>query len=67
MGMLYLVRHGQASFGAANYDQLSDLGQRQCQRLGKYFRDRGQRFDAVVRGSDWSFGDDYFCFALSLR
>lgn len=51
MGMLYLVRHGQASFGAANYDQLSDLGRRQCQRLGKYFRDRGQRFDAVVRGS----------------
>ena len=29
MGTLYLVRHGQASFGAANYDQLSALGQRQ--------------------------------------
>ena len=35
MGTLYLVRHGQASFGSANYDQLSALGQRQCRRLGE--------------------------------
>ena len=26
MGTLYLVRHGQASFGADDYDRLSDLG-----------------------------------------
>ncbi|MCX7235162.1 MAG: histidine phosphatase family protein, partial [Burkholderiales bacterium] len=26
MGTLYLVRHGQASFGAQDYDQLSELG-----------------------------------------
>jgi len=26
MGTLYLVRHGQASFGAADYDNLSELG-----------------------------------------
>lgn len=51
MGTLYLVRHGQASFGAADYDQLSDLGARQCRRLGAYFQARGQRFDAVIRGS----------------
>lgn len=51
MGTLYLVRHGQASFGAANYDQLSELGHRQCVRLGQYLQARGQRFDAVVRGS----------------
>ncbi len=51
MGTLYLVRHGQASFGAANYDQLSPLGQRQCQRLGEYLRNRGLRFEAVWRGS----------------
>jgi broad specificity phosphatase PhoE len=37
MGNLYLVRHGQASFGAADYDQLSELGQRQSVRLGEYF------------------------------
>ena len=26
MGTLYLVRHGQASFGADDYDKLSELG-----------------------------------------
>lgn len=38
MGTLYLVRHGQASFGADDYDQLSPLGQRQSVRLGEYLR-----------------------------
>ena len=51
MGTLYLVRHGQASFGAADYDQLSDLGQRQCQALGQWFAERGVQFDAVLHGT----------------
>ena len=51
MGTLYLVRHGQASFGAANYDQLSALGERQCHRLGEYFRARGRCFETVITGS----------------
>jgi broad specificity phosphatase PhoE len=51
MGTLYLVRHGQASFGAADYDQLSELGQRQCRRLGEHLRARGQRFDAALTGT----------------
>lgn len=51
MGTLYLVRHGQASFGEADYDRLSSLGQRQCVRLGEYFRRRGRRFDAVITGT----------------
>lgn len=51
MGMLYLVRHGQASFGAADYDQLSELGARQCQALGRWFADRGVAFEAVLRGT----------------
>ncbi len=51
MGTLYLVRHGQASFGAADYDQLSQLGQRQCAALGDWLRTRGQRFEGVLRGS----------------
>jgi broad specificity phosphatase PhoE len=51
MGTLYLVRHGQASFGSANYDQLSPLGMRQCQRLGEYFASKGRRFDAVMTGT----------------
>ena len=51
MGTLYLVRHGQASFGAADYDQLSDLGHRQCQALGQWFSDSGLQFEAVLRGT----------------
>jgi broad specificity phosphatase PhoE len=51
MGTLYLVRHGQASFGAADYDQLSLLGQQQSQRLGRWFRARGMHFDAVLTGT----------------
>ena len=41
MGNLYLVRHGQASFGAADYDNLSELGHRQSVRLGEYFAGKG--------------------------
>jgi broad specificity phosphatase PhoE len=51
MPTLYLVRHGQASFGAADYDQLSDLGQRQAQQLGSYFKTKNLRFDAVYAGT----------------
>ena len=51
MGKLYLVRHGQASFGAADYDQLSELGTRQCHALGRWFAQRGIGFEAVLRGS----------------
>lgn len=54
MGTLYLVRHGQASFGADDYDQLSELGQRQSQRLGQYLRARhgdAWGLDAVLTGT----------------
>ena len=51
MGTLYLVRHGQASFGAQDYDQLSELGQRQSQRLGEYFKLKGLRFEQVLTGT----------------
>ena len=51
MGRLLLVRHGQASFGAADYDCLSELGHRQCVRLGQYLRERSARFEAVVTGT----------------
>jgi len=51
MGTLYLIRHGQASFGAADYDQLSELGARQCRALGQYFAERGVQFEAVLRGT----------------
>ncbi|MEG0045198.1 MAG: histidine phosphatase family protein [Comamonas sp.] len=51
MGTLYLVRHGQASFGADDYDQLSERGQAQALRLGEYWRERGLTFDAVYAGT----------------
>ncbi|MEO5735768.1 MAG: histidine phosphatase family protein [Rubrivivax sp.] len=51
MGTLYLVRHGQASFGQADYDRLSELGTRQCHALGAWFAGRDVRFEAVLRGT----------------
>ena len=51
MGKLFLVRHGQASFGAADYDNLSDIGHAQSRRLGEYWRARGQTFDAILVGT----------------
>ena len=51
MGEIYLVRHGQASFGAADYDQLSDLGFEQARRLGLWLAETGQRFNLAVTGA----------------
>ena len=48
---IYLVRHGQASLGAADYDNLSERGQAQAVRLGEYFASRGITFDAVYAGT----------------
>lgn len=50
MGMLALVRHGQASFFSDNYDQLSPLGEQQARLLGEYWVRCGVRFDEVVTG-----------------
>jgi len=51
VGEIYLVRHGQASFGAADYDQLSQLGIEQSRQLGAWLAASGQRFDRVVTGT----------------
>lgn len=51
MGTLYLVRHGQASFGSDDYDRLSNLGTRQCAALGAWLNARGRRFEGVLRGT----------------
>jgi broad specificity phosphatase PhoE len=51
MGQIFLVRHGQASFGAADYDCLSSLGQVQGKLLGQWWGECGQRFGRVVTGS----------------
>ena len=53
MATIYLVRHGQASFGAENYDQLSAMGQQQARVVGQYFRDCGIHLDAAYSGDLW--------------
>jgi broad specificity phosphatase PhoE len=50
VSLLYLARHGQASFFGDNYDKLSPLGERQARRLGEYFVARNVKFDAVFTG-----------------
>ena len=50
MPALYLIRHGQASFGAEDYDQLSELGMRQSQHLGKFLAAQGIVPNAVICG-----------------
>ena len=51
MTILYLVRHGQASFAAENYDCLSELGHRQSAWLGEHFAARGIKFSRAVCGT----------------
>ncbi|MBR9911250.1 MAG: histidine phosphatase family protein [Gammaproteobacteria bacterium] len=51
MAEITLLRHGQASFGADNYDQLSELGLQQARWLGEHLRSLGKGFDAVIMGS----------------
>lgn len=51
MATIYLVRHGQASFGGSNYDQLSALGHRQAQVLGGALAARGLKPARLVAGT----------------
>ncbi len=51
MSTLYLVRHGQASFGTDNYDQLSPVGREQVELLGQFFAESGEKIDRVYSGS----------------
>lgn len=51
MSTLYLIRHGQASFGASDYDALSDRGRHQARVLGDFFLKTGIRFDACWSGT----------------
>ena len=51
MASIYLIRHGQASFGQADYDKLSDLGVQQAAHLGQSLKARFGQFDQVYLGS----------------
>ena len=69
MGQILLVRHGQASFGAEDYDVLSETGWAQGRQLGAWLAERGtvptatirgdlrrhrETLDAMVEGAGWS-------------
>lgn len=41
MTEIYLIRHGQASLGATDYDQLSNVGIQQASLLGRWLAERG--------------------------
>lgn len=51
MTNIYLIRHGQASFGSENYDQLSERGRKQAQRLGLHLKQSLSAAPLVVSGS----------------
>lgn len=51
MTTILLARHGQASFGQENYDQLSELGGIQAQMLGQHYATTQRRIDAIFTGS----------------
>ena len=68
MSQVLLVRHGQASWGSADYDVLSDLGERQSRMLGEALATRGgprpgragamrrhrQTAEQAVAGAGWA-------------
>ena len=50
MTTIYLIRHGQASFGAESYDKLSATGEQQATVLGQYFQKILKEQPYVVAG-----------------
>lgn len=50
MSEIYLIRHGQASFGAQNYDRLSPVGERQAAVLAAHLDQYEISFDAFYAG-----------------
>jgi len=51
VGILVLLRHGQASVGTSNYDRLSDNGRRQARLAGARLAAADLRFDRVIAGA----------------
>lgn len=51
MTVIRLIRHGQATFGLKNYDQLSKLGVEQSAQLGRSLGRRVGEVDLVICGS----------------
>ena len=51
MSELVFVRHGQASFGTASYDALSERGFEQVRELAKHWLETGESFQAIYSGT----------------
>ena len=51
MSRVYLVRHGQATFGTDDYDRLTETGIAQCRQLARHWRAIGRRVDLVYTGT----------------
>ncbi len=51
MAMIYLIRHGQASFLSSNYDQLSETGEQQSAILGKTLQQKNQQVSLIATGT----------------
>ena len=51
MPVVHLIRHGQASFGAADYDVLSNVGEQQAKLLAEALLRSGVRPDRMIAGS----------------
>ena len=51
MSELVFVRHGQASFGAASYDALSERGFEQVRELARHWLEMGESFQAIYSGT----------------
>ena len=48
---VHLIRHAQASWGSADYDCLSPLGETQARHLGRWLTSESTDYAQVVRGS----------------
>ncbi|UAA37655.1 histidine phosphatase family protein [Paraneptunicella aestuarii] len=51
MAVIYLVRHGQASFGKDNYDELSELGHQQAEMVGHSLAAKTRAPNVVITGT----------------
>lgn len=51
MSVIYLLRHGQGSFGTANYDNLSTLGREQARLAGEHFAELEEKVDHIYSGN----------------
>ena len=51
MSLIYMIRHGQASFGKDDYDKLSERGKAQAEILGNYLHNLNVGCDVIITGS----------------